>query len=163
MGGFTTAPLPAWKSRNPTASASPRTMITLSAELAVARDLEPDFTVNVWDFRTTLNSRRRLVVPRVPAYAVALGCTVVYGFGVVLADLGTAPPYDRSAQNMGNGVPCYPRTKGSHSERVFSAFAVPSGYSPGPQGAWPTSATRRPRSGTGRRPNHGFGTTDPTA
>ena len=87
-----------------------------------------------------------------PACAIALGCTAVYGFRVVLADLGTATPYDRSTQNMGNSVPCYPRRKGSHSERVFSAFAVPSGYSPGPQVAWPTSTASRPRSATGRRP-----------
>ena len=81
--------------------------------------------------------------------AGALGCTVVYGFGVVPTDLGTAPPYDRSAENMGNSVPFYPKAKGSHSEGVYSALAAPNGGSPGPQGVWPTSAASRPRNAQG--------------
>ena len=34
----------------------------------------------------------------------ALGCTDVYGFGIVPADLGTALPYDQPTQSMGNRV-----------------------------------------------------------
>ena len=35
----------------------------------------------------------------------ALGCTDVYGFGIVPADPGRALPYDQPTQNMGNRVP----------------------------------------------------------
>ena len=34
----------------------------------------------------------------------ALGCTAVYGFGIVPADLGSALPYDQPTQSMGNRV-----------------------------------------------------------
>ena len=125
--------------------------ITLCTEYAVARHQEPDCL--------TISGP----VPRARVVYVSLaraGCAKVCGFVVVPASLGTAPPYDRSTQNLGTSVPCYPRAAGSHSERVFDAFAVPSGCSPGPQGVWPTSTASRPRSTTGIRLDHGFRTTD---
>ena len=132
------------------------TAITLCIDYAVALHQEPDRLTDAWPFPD---------LSRVPASftsrAPALRCAEVCGFGMVPANPGTAPRYDRSRQNMGNSVPCYPRTKGSHSERVFGAFAVPSGFSPGPRGVWPTSSACRPRSATGILPDHGFRTTDP--
>ena len=43
---------------------APDTTIGLCAEFAVARHPEPDFTVDIWYFRTALEPARRLVVPR---------------------------------------------------------------------------------------------------
>ena len=91
------------------------------------------------------------------------GCTVVYGFAMVPADLGWALAFDRSTRKMGNS---FTSNRGQRrafsnediqrardSQRVFARS----------QGAWATITVFRPRSATGRRPNHGFGTTRPPA
>ena len=98
-----------------------------------------------------------------PAYAIALGCTAVYGFRMVPAKLGRTSRYDRSAQKMGNGVPCWSRANASHSTRTFSGSPDPGGCSPEGQGARPAITTSRPRIAAGRRPDDDFGTTPPPA
>ena len=132
---------------------------TLCPEYDVARYLQPDFLVRAWHFRICLACALSARVTR--ARWGVRWCT---DSGCPLPTLGTAPPYDRSAQKMGNSVPRYPRAKASHSAaKVFNALAAPNGCSPGPRGVWPTSNASRPRSATGRRPNHGSGMTHPPA
>ena len=72
------------------------TAITLCPEYAVARYREPDFLVHARHFRTCLAYALSLRGTR-----ARLRRTVVYGFGMVPADLGTAPTYDQSRQNIG--------------------------------------------------------------
>ena len=102
------------------------TTIILCAEHAVARHREPDFPAGAWPLPQTPRARAPFT-----SRAPALGCADVCGFGMVPADPGRTPRYDRSTQNIGNRLHCQPRAKASHSAyRAFSASPAPGGFSP---------------------------------
>ena len=70
---------------------------SLCTGYAVAPHQEPDRLTDAWPFPDL----SRVSAP-FTSRAPALGCAEVCGFGMVSANPGTAPRYDRLRQNMGN-------------------------------------------------------------
>ena len=73
------------------------TAITPCTEYAVAPHQEPDRLTDAWPFPDL----SRVSAP-FTSRAPALRCAEMCGFGMVSANPGTAPRYDRLRQNMGN-------------------------------------------------------------